>query len=77
MAEQRKNCGDDASSGKIQAHNTHTFETKMDILKRIDNGEGHGEIARSLELSHSTASTVVKNRDKIMEHVKVQVACSQ
>jgi hypothetical protein len=48
--------------GKKRVHKTRTFETKMDILKRIDNGEGHGEIARSLGLSRSTVSTVVKNR---------------
>jgi hypothetical protein len=53
-----------------QARKTHTFETKMDILKRIDNGEGHGEIACSLGLSRSTVSTVVKNKNKIMEYVK-------
>jgi DNA-binding NarL/FixJ family response regulator len=32
----------------------------MDILKRIENGEGHDEIARSLGLSRSTVSTVAK-----------------
>jgi hypothetical protein len=42
----------------------------MDILKSIDNGEGHGEIARSLGLSRSTVSTVVKTRYKVMECVK-------
>jgi hypothetical protein len=67
MAETREKCGDD---GKKRAHKTHTFETKMDILKRIDNGEGHGETARLLGLSRSTVSTVVKKRDKIMEFVK-------
>jgi hypothetical protein len=41
----------------------------MDILKFIDNG-GHGEIARSLGLSNSIVSTIVKNRDNIMEYVK-------
>jgi hypothetical protein len=56
--------------GEKQAHETHTFEAKMDILKRVDNGEGHGEIAHLLGLSRSTVSTVVKNRDKIMEYVK-------
>jgi DNA-binding NarL/FixJ family response regulator len=50
----------------------------MDILKHIDNGEGHGEIARFLVFSHSTVSTVRENRDKIMEYVKsAEVACSQ
>jgi hypothetical protein len=32
----------------------------MDILKRIDNEEGHRESARSLGLSRSAVSAVVK-----------------
>jgi transcriptional regulator len=60
----------DISSDKNRAHKTHTFERELDILKCIDNGEGHGEIARSLGLSRSTVSTIAKNRVKIMEHVK-------
>jgi hypothetical protein len=39
-------------------------------LKGIDNGEAHEEIACSLELSWSTVSTIVKNRVKVIEHVK-------
>jgi len=63
MAKKRKcdNNGD-SSSDKKRARKTHSFETKLDILKRIDNGEGHGEIARSLGLSRSTVSTIAKNK---------------
>jgi FixJ family two-component response regulator len=71
MAEKRKGDNNgDICSDKKRAHKTLSFERKLDILKRIDNGEGHGEIARSLGLSRSTVSTIVKNRVKIMEHVK-------
>jgi DNA-binding CsgD family transcriptional regulator len=70
MAEKR-NCDNNGdSSDKNRVHKTQSFETKLDILKHIDNGEGHGEIAQSLGLSHSTISTTVKNIVKIMEHVK-------
>jgi DNA-binding NarL/FixJ family response regulator len=63
MAKKRKSDNtSDISSDKKQARKTHSFETKLDILKRIDNGEGHGETARSLGLSRSTVSTIAKNK---------------
>jgi DNA-binding NarL/FixJ family response regulator len=55
----KRNNGD-ICSDKKRAHKTHSFGTKVDILKRIANGEGHREIARSLRLSHSTVSAIVK-----------------
>jgi DNA-binding NarL/FixJ family response regulator len=47
---------------KKRAHKTLSFERKLDILKRTDNGEGRTEIARSLGLSRSTVSTIVKKK---------------
>jgi hypothetical protein len=40
MMEKRKvdNNGD-SSSDKKRAHKTHSFETEMDVLKRMDNGK--------------------------------------
>jgi DNA-binding MarR family transcriptional regulator len=71
MAEKRKfDNNSDGGSNKKQAHETHSFETKLHILKHIDNGEGHGEITRLLGLSHSTVSITLKNIVKITEHVK-------
>jgi hypothetical protein len=69
MAEKRKCHNDDGSSDKKQAHKTHSFESKLGILKHTDDREGHGEIAHSLRLSHSTVSITVKNIVKIIEHV--------
>jgi hypothetical protein len=41
MAEKIK-CGNNGdSSDKKWAYKTHSFETKLDILKHTDNGEGH------------------------------------
>jgi hypothetical protein len=70
MSEKRENCGAMLAVGGKLAHKTHSFKTKMDILKHIDNGEEHGEIARLLGLSRSTVSTIVRNKDKIMEYMK-------
>jgi hypothetical protein len=60
MAEKRKCDSNDDSSDQNQAHKTRSFETKLDILKHIDKGEGHGETTGLLELSHSTNSIIVK-----------------
>jgi hypothetical protein len=48
------------------------------MLKRIDYGEGRGEIACLLGLSCSTVTTIVKElRVKIMGHVKSAVHCNR
>jgi transcriptional regulator len=54
-----------------QVHKTQLFETKLDVLKRTDNGEERGEVVRSLGLSRSTVSTNVENRVKVIEHMKI------
>jgi DNA-binding NarL/FixJ family response regulator len=63
MAEKRKGDNNgDICRDKKWAHKTLSFEKKkkkLDILKRTDNGEGHGEIARSLGLSRSTVSILL------------------
>jgi hypothetical protein len=61
MAEKRKYDINGDSSDKKWAHKTHSFETKLYILKRDDNGEGHGEIACLLGLSHSTVIEEMEN----------------
>jgi hypothetical protein len=62
MAEKGKCGNNNDSSDKKEGHKAHSFETKLDILTRTDNEEGHGEIARSLVLSRSIVSVIVKNR---------------
>ncbi|XP_038598124.1 tigger transposable element-derived protein 1-like [Tachyglossus aculeatus] len=58
------------SGGAKRAHKTVTFETKMEILRRLDGGERQGQVARSLGLPHSTVSTIVKNRARIVRYVQ-------
>jgi hypothetical protein len=66
MAEKRK-CDNNGNSSRDnkRARKTHSFETKLDILKHTDSGEGHGEITRSLGLSCSTVSITVKIQLKL------------
>jgi hypothetical protein len=60
MAEKRK-CDNNGSSSrdKKRARKILSFETKLDIQKHTDSGEGHGEITPSLGLSFSTVSITV------------------
>jgi DNA-binding NarL/FixJ family response regulator len=70
VVQQRKCDNNSDSSDQNRPYKTHLLETKLDILKHIDNGEGHGEIACLLGLSCSTMSITAKNIVKLMEHVK-------
>ncbi|KAM4045427.1 tigger transposable element-derived protein 1-like [Anomaloglossus baeobatrachus] len=47
-----------------------TMEVKVDIIRRSDKGETPTEIGRSLGLSRSTVVTIIKDKDRILEHVK-------
>lgn len=47
-----------------------SMELKLDVLKRIDTGEKQADVARSHQLSRSTVSTILKDKDRIMDHIK-------
>jgi hypothetical protein len=67
----KKKCDNNVdSSYKEQANKFHSLETKLDILKRIDNGERFAETASSSVLACSAVSTTAENRVKIVEQVK-------
>jgi hypothetical protein len=68
MAEKRCVNNSD-SSDKKQAHKTHSFERKLDILKRTDNGEGHRE-STFIGAVTFHSKYICKNRVKIVEHVR-------
>ncbi|KAI8747737.1 tigger transposable element-derived protein 1, partial [Biomphalaria glabrata] len=53
---------------------TITMEVKLDIVKRYDLGETATNIGRSLGLSRSTVSTIIKEKDRILEHVRGSAA---
>ncbi|KAM4045527.1 tigger transposable element-derived protein 1-like [Anomaloglossus baeobatrachus] len=63
----RKADSDTCASKKRKAI---TMEVKVDIIRRSDKGETPTEIGRSLGLNRSTVATIIKDKDRILEHVK-------
>ena len=50
-----------------------TMETKVKIIERAGQGEKIVDVAHSYNMNHSNICTILKNKDKIMEHVKSAV----
>ncbi|XP_069396460.1 tigger transposable element-derived protein 1-like [Delphinus delphis] len=50
------------------------METKVKIIERVERGEKVVDIACSYNMNCSTIGTILKNTDKIMEHVKSAVS---
>ncbi|XP_069901617.1 tigger transposable element-derived protein 1-like [Globicephala melas] len=50
-----------------------TMETKVKIIERMEQGEKMVDISHSYNMNHSTTGMILKNTDKIMEHVKSAV----
>ncbi|XP_064092997.1 tigger transposable element-derived protein 1-like isoform X2 [Macrobrachium nipponense] len=48
-----------------------TMDVKLDIIKRSEKGETNTEIGRSLGLSRTTVLSIVKDKQRILEHVKI------
>ena len=49
------------------------METKMKTTERVEQGEKMIDIAHSYDLNCLTVGTILKSKDKIMEHVKSAV----
>lgn len=45
---------------------------KLDIIRRVDRGENHAEIARSYNVARTSISWVKKKRDRILQFSKLQ-----
>ncbi|XP_045126278.1 CENPB DNA-binding domain-containing protein 1-like [Portunus trituberculatus] len=67
MAPKRKADSSDGSASKRKAI---TMEVKVDIIKRSQKGETPTNIGWSLGLSCSTVVIIIKDKERIMEHVK-------
>ena len=67
MASKRKS---DAQGGSEKKRKAITMETKVDIIKRSEKGETPTNIGNLLGLSRSTVATIIKDKQRIMEHVK-------
>ena len=67
MAPKRKADSSDDSAKKRKAI---MMEIKVDIVKRSERGESATNIGRALDLSRSTVATIIKDKERILSHVK-------
>ena len=58
------------ASGSAKKRQAITLEVKMDIIKRLEKGEKMSDVARNFNMNRSTVGTIIKNKEKIVEHVK-------
>ncbi|XP_064108006.1 tigger transposable element-derived protein 1-like [Macrobrachium nipponense] len=68
MAPKRKADSSDGSASKKRK--AIIMEFKVDIIKRSEKGETLTNIGRSLGLSRSTVATIIKDKERIVEHMK-------
>ena len=68
MALKRKEDSSDGSASKKRK--AINMEVKLKIIKRSKNGETPTKIGRSLGLNRSTVATILKDKKRIIEHVK-------
>ncbi|XP_069901967.1 putative CENPB DNA-binding domain-containing protein 1 [Globicephala melas] len=67
----RKGSGDVAGTAKKRQ--AITMETKVKIIERVEKGKKMVGVAHSYNMNSSIIDTILKNKDKIMEHVKSAV----
>jgi len=63
----------DLLKGDKRRH-TITMETKVGIIKKYEKGEKMADIARAHKMSHSTIRTIIRDKVRIMDHVKKSVS---
>ncbi|XP_064080659.1 tigger transposable element-derived protein 1-like [Macrobrachium nipponense] len=68
MAPKRQSTSSDDSSSKKRK--VITMEVKYDVVKRSEKGETNTEIGRALGLSRMSVVTIVKDKERILKHVK-------
>nr|XP_032804588.1 uncharacterized protein LOC116939839 [Petromyzon marinus]XP_032804589.1 uncharacterized protein LOC116939839 [Petromyzon marinus]XP_032804590.1 uncharacterized protein LOC116939839 [Petromyzon marinus]XP_032804591.1 uncharacterized protein LOC116939839 [Petromyzon marinus]XP_032804592.1 uncharacterized protein LOC116939839 [Petromyzon marinus]XP_032804593.1 uncharacterized protein LOC116939839 [Petromyzon marinus]XP_032804595.1 uncharacterized protein LOC116939839 [Petromyzon marinus]XP_0 len=70
MSGKRKTEGADVGSTR-RRRTIITMEMKMDIIRRSEKGETSAAIGRALGLNRSTIGTIIKDKERIVEHVKI------
>lgn len=68
-----KRKGNSEANGNAKKRQAITLEVKMDIIKRLERGERMSDVARKFNMNRSTVGTILKNKEKIVEHVKFPV----
>lgn len=51
----------------MAARRSFTIKEKAEIISKLKNGENNADLCKEYKVSHSTISTMWKNRDKILE----------
>ncbi|TEA28755.1 hypothetical protein DBR06_SOUSAS24510007, partial [Sousa chinensis] len=64
----RTSSGDVA--GTVKKCQAIMMETKVKVIERVEQGKKMLDTAHSYNMNHSIIGTNLKNKDKIMEHVK-------
>ena len=67
MAEKRT--GEPQTHVAKQSRKSLTLEMKMNVIRRIENGERQSEVSSSLGLAGSTIRTILKNYDNIKKSI--------
>ena len=62
-----KCCSDVPETKKCR---TLTVEMKLDVIKQSDKGESPSQIGRSLDLNRLTIGTIIKDKMRILQHIK-------
>ena len=60
-------------AGTVKKRQAIMTETKVKVIERVERGKKMLDIAHSYNMNHSIIGTNLKNKDKIMEHVKSAV----
>ncbi|KAM9592456.1 tigger transposable element-derived protein 1-like [Trichechus inunguis] len=66
----KRNHVTESSNPKRKARKAQDLDIKMKIIKAYDNGKKVDEIAHQEGLSHLTFSTIIKDKNRILEAVK-------
>ena len=64
----------EGGSATVKKRHSISMEVKVDIIKRPEKGESPTAIGKALGFSRSTIATIVKDKKKIMDHVKSSTA---
>jgi hypothetical protein len=70
MSGKRKNKSADFCDKKRRSHKLNTIETKIEMIRRAESGESLTSIGCSVDLSRLTVYSIVKEKDKIKDHVR-------
>ncbi|XP_053561594.1 putative CENPB DNA-binding domain-containing protein 1 [Bombina bombina] len=70
MPPKNKSASQTSAGDTAKKRKTITMEIKVEIIKRSERGENPSSIGKELGYSRSTIATILKDKGRIMDHVK-------